>query len=89
MFLTVRAFSRIFKIFDIRELLGGRAEIVSTVCVSMSSRGVSTAEEGGNWAGRGKASSGRFGKAVNEPVGSPVKSGEQLAVALLGDTDSN
>ena len=47
-----------------------RAEIVSTMrdnpkqAGCMSSRGVGTAEEGGDWAGCGEASSGRFGKAV-------------------------
>ena len=53
----------------------------------MSSRGVGTAEEGGDRVGRGQAIGGRFGKAVDEPVGPPVDSGEELAVALHGDAN--
>ena len=53
----------------------------------MGGRGVGTAQECGNRAGRGQANSGRFSQAVNQPVGTPVNGGEEKAVALGGNAD--
>ena len=67
--------------------LGSRTEVVSTVrnnpkeASCMSGRGVGTAEEGGDRAGGGKAFGNNFGKAVNESVGPPIDSGEEMTVA--------